>query len=469
MQPHTPLLVAWDAWNATRAGAAWITARQYARLDELVAFARAQSRFYAQQYHDLPDSIPDLRHLPPVTKPDLMARFDEWVTDPAVTYAGLQAFLADRQMIGQDYLGRYVVFTTSGSTGLPTIIVQDRAALAVTVGVAAARSVNTFTPRDLWRLLRAGIRLAAIYATGGHFLANTMLERRVRQHPIRRRYTRMFSVFTPLPDLVQALNTFQPTLIGSYASVLELLAQEQEAGQLQIHPAMITSGGEWLAPAARTRIQHAFTCPILDSYAASEALPIALPCRAGRLHVNSDWFILEPIDRAGNPVPPGELSHSLLVTNLANRVQPIIRYDLGDRVIIGAEACLCGSPLPTIQVEGRTDEILLLPTPQHGTMSILPMALSTVVEETPGVVRCQMIQIAPNVLTVRLETRVAGERATVWEAVQHRLHAFFMAQGVADVRLLLADELPALHPISGKFRHVWSEVGKVEQVRSVAR
>lgn len=59
-----------------------------------------------------------------------------------------------------------------------------------------------------------------------------------------------------------------------------------------------------------------------------------MPCRRGRLHVNSDWFILEPIDAAGRPTPPGERSDSVLVTNLANRVQPVIRYDLGDSVVM---------------------------------------------------------------------------------------------------------------------------------------
>lgn len=50
------------------------------------------------------------------------------------------------------------------------------------------------------------------------------------------------------------------------------------------------------------------------------------------LHLNADWVILEPVDAALRPVPPGNPSHSTLLTNLANRVQPIIRYDLGDSV-----------------------------------------------------------------------------------------------------------------------------------------
>jgi hypothetical protein len=36
-----------------------------------------------------------------------------------------------------------------------------------------------------------------------------------------------------------------------------------------------------------------------QSYAASEAMPLALPCRYGWLRLNSDWFLVEPIDPEG--------------------------------------------------------------------------------------------------------------------------------------------------------------------------
>ena len=71
-----------------------------------------------------------------------------------------------------------------------------------------------------------------------------------------------------------------------------------------------------------------------QTYGASEAMPLALPCRYGRLHLNSDWFVVEPIDAEGGPVPPDARSDGLLVTNLANYVQPVIRYQLGDSVVI---------------------------------------------------------------------------------------------------------------------------------------
>ena len=111
-----------------------------------------------------------------------------------------------------------------------------------------------------------------------------------------------------------------------------LLAEERIAGRLRIAPSEIWTGGETLSPAMREFVQRAFGCPVANSYGASEFLSLACECAHGALHLNSDWAILEPVDAQGRAVPAGETGATTLLTNLANHVQPLIRYDLGDRV-----------------------------------------------------------------------------------------------------------------------------------------
>ena len=41
-------------------------------------------------------------------------------------------------------------------------------------------------------------------------------------------------------------------------------------------------------------------------------------------------------------------------STLANRVQPILRYDLGDSILQRPSPCPCGDPLPAMRVQGRT-------------------------------------------------------------------------------------------------------------------
>jgi phenylacetate-CoA ligase len=142
------------------------------------------------------------------------------------------------------------------------------------------------------------------------------------------------------------------------------------------------------------------------------------------------------------------------VTNLANYVQPVIRYQLSDSVVISDRGCAYGSPLATISVEGRTDEILRVPGTGGGEAILLPMALATVVEETAGVRRYQVLQTAADVLTVRLDHDPGTDRAEVWQQVRASLADLLRAHGAVDVHLRLAAEAPQVNPRSGKLRHV---------------
>ena len=108
-----------------------------------------------------------------------------------------------------------------------------------------------------------------------------------------------------------------------YPTALELLAQEQIDGRLDIHPALAVTGGELASSGGRARIAASFGCPVRDAYAASEFMGIAFSCSRDRLHLNSDWVVLEPVDRDYRPVPRGERSDTVLLTNLVNRVQPL--------------------------------------------------------------------------------------------------------------------------------------------------
>lgn len=454
----TPLSVAWDAWLAKRAGLPGIIDRQQKRLNELVAFAREQSPYYARKYRKLPARVDDIQQLPPVTKTDLMAHFEEWVTDPAIKRADVEAFIADKSRIGDSFLSRYLVFTTSGSSGTPAILIQDALAQAVMTGLTYVRGLSMVSPREYWQVFRKGGRQAALFATGGHFLGVTMIERRRRARPWRTRMSRIISVLTPLHEIVKELNEFQPAMVGGYATMLLLLAEEREAGRLHIEPALITSSGETLSPQGRKQIETAFGCTVTESYGCSEATPLTITCRHQRLHVNSDWFILEAVDKSYEPVPAGQHSYTVLITNLANHVQPIIRYELGDSVTVDPEPCPCGSPLPSVQVIGRTDEILAFRSRNGTSIRVLPLALWSVIKETPGVLRFQAIQTGPAKLTIRLETKKLGDTNGVWQVLEQRVHDYLTMQGLVNVTVEQDSTPPARDARSGKFRHVWAEL-----------
>ncbi len=447
-----------DIRRAGTGPASDIDSRREARLSALVDFARSRSAFYRGLYAALPGDVRDLSALPPVAKGDLMARFDAWTTDPAATRKSAEAFVGDPALIGRLFLDRHVAFATSGTTGRPAIFLHDRDAVAVYLALAAARRLPSLVAAaSVVPFLAGAGRTATIVTTGGHFSSSVVESLARRRFPRLSGRNRVYSLLAPLPDLVAALNDFRPAIVGTYPTALSLLAAEQAAGRLRIRPALALSGAERLSPAARERIAAAFRCPVRDTYAASEFMGIAFDCRFGRLHVNADWAILEPVDAAFRPVPPGTPSDTTLLTNLANRVQPLIRYDLGDSVTVDPEPCRCGSRLPVIRVEGRTDEILPLETSTGETRTLLPLVVATVVEDAPGIRSYQVIRLGPRRLCVRIDEAPGFDRGGVCGDVARRLRDYLARQGLETVAVEIGNERPRRNAAGGKLRQVLAE------------
>lgn len=444
----------WDIWAAQQAGEAAIAARAGRRLADLVEFARNRSPFYRRLYRALPAGCHDPARLPPVDKHELMACFDDWVADPEVRRSGVGDFLADTSLVGCPYLGRYAVFTSSGTTGEPGVFLHDSDALTVYDALLAVR----FDPAGLAeRSMLLGMRrggVAMVAATGGHFAGTASWERWRRLNPYVA--ARVFPVSLPLEELVGQLNAFQPVFLASYPSVMALLAGEQRAGRLKLRLGAAWLGGEGLSPAVRAEIEQAFRCRAVEDYGSSEFMNIAFGCSRGRLHVNADWVILEPVDAEYRPLPPGQPSRTVLLTNLANRVQPIIRYDLGDSITLDPERCACGNPLPSIRVQGRSDETLSFPAADGRAVSILPIPLTTVVEEHCGVHRFQLIQTGSDCLDVRLVVPAGRDCARTWRGVEAALRAYLASHGVAEVTIRRDPHPPKADEDSGKFRQVWA-------------
>ena len=444
-----------EIWWTRSGGHDAVRAAATQRFAELVRFTRAHSPFYRRALHGLPNR-PALHELPVVTKRELMANFDDWATDRRIERNAVEAFLADRSHIGDDFLARYVVWKSSGSTGEPGIYVQDEDALAVYDTLIAVQLARPdLASQCMSGFLAHGGRAALIAATGDHFASIASWERVCRAAP--GLAARGYSIMAPIETLVDDLNAFAPAFVASYPTMLALLAEARAAGRLTIAPALVWSGGETLSAPAHRALQTAFGCPVVNEYGASECLSIAFSCAEGALHVNADWAIVEAVDAEYRPVPPGTPSHTVLITNLANRTQPIIRYDLGDSVRIAPARCACGSPLPALDVQGRCDEVLTLPARGGGTRRILPMALTTVIEEACDVHRFQVVHDGARTLRLRLPHGTVDARTRAHDAAAAAIRHFLTEQGCERMEVVLDARAPVLDPRTGKLRQVMVE------------
>ncbi|AHH97868.1 coenzyme F390 synthetase [Kutzneria albida] len=441
-----------DARQALREGPAGIARRQRTRLTEAVAHARANSPFYRDLYRDLPDRVDDPTLLPVTDKKLLMAHFDDWLTDLAVTRAKVDEFLADPGLVGHRFQGKYMVATTSGTTGVRGLFLSDDRYAAVHLALGS-RANSGLGPRATLRVLTHAGRTAVVAATGGHFYSVASTARFRLDHPWLGRILRVFSINQPLPELVAELNDYNPASIAGFLSLLTALAGEQEAGRLHIRPAMVLPGGETVSDQARQRIATAFGAMVRPAYMATECALLAFSCGHGWYHVNADWVVVEPVDADHRPVPPGQPSHTALISNLANRVQPILRYDLGDGMLVRPDPCPCGSPLPAIRVQGRAADLVTLPAASGDTVGLSPMLFGTLLDRVPGVERYQLVQTAPDRLRVRLRPKIGADGDQVWRTVQEELSRLLAEHRVGGVRLERGEEAPE-QASSGKVRRI---------------
>ncbi|CAH0351750.1 phenylacetate--CoA ligase family protein [Aquabacterium sp. CECT 9606] len=387
-----------------------------------------------------------------MNKAYLMANFNDWVCDPRLEIAAVRQFVTDPSLIGSTFRGKFLVWESSGSQGIPGVFVQDDAAMAIYDALEATRRR---VPNPALRMLDPwGVfdRIAFIGATNGHFASTVSIERLRRLNPFLSSALRSISFLQPPPALAQELARFNPRVIATYPSVAVMLAEKKAQGKLDISPQEIWTGGETLTGAMRTVISQAFHAEVINSYGASEFMSLAFECAHQRLHLNSDWAILEPVDEMNRPVPIGQAGCTTLLTNLANHIQPIIRYDLGDRVSIASMPCECGSVLPVIEVQGRSGDVLFLGD-RSGRTPVSALALSTVVETIEELVDFQLIQTSSNEL--ELNTELGGP--LVNEALRRAksvLESYLKSQNLGRIRVCCHAERPSARGRNGKVNRI---------------
>lgn len=416
---------------------------QMNRLKKLVQYAKANSPYYQRLYADIKADF-SLADLPPTNKPELMAHFDDVLTDRAVSMQTVDAFTADLENVGRMLNGKYLIFKTSGSTGNPAVVLYDKQAVDVSSAVAAFR---TFARHEDYKaFMQHGKKTAGVFANYGFYLACGMS--RYLQLKMPRQHTKItVDVNAPESEITRQLNEFMPSMLSGYPSNLALLADDPE---LRIKPDVIITGGELLTDEIRRKLSERFGCYVQTHYSCTEGGEIACECSEGHLHINEDWVILEPVDQHNQPVGYGVRSDKVLITNLANFIQPFIRYELTDRVTVHNEPCRCGKPSCWLEIEGRTDDILCF----AGNVKIAPMSLYKILEEIKSIRRFQLVQRSETHLELRL---AAENKNEAFQSANHDLQAFFESKGLNGISVTLSDTPPQAHKISGKFKHIYKD------------
>lgn len=438
------LIAMLQTWRSNKADQETLKRLQLQRLRNLVRYARTHSPYYQALYAGIGEDF-RLEELPATNKPEMMSRLDDVFTDRQITMKRIHAFTEDIGNVGGMIDGKYLVFKTSGSTGHPATVLYDKEAIDVASAVAACR---TFARKEDYKaFMKHGKKTAGVFANYGFYLACGMSRYLQLRMPWKQTKITV-DVNAPEEEIIGQLNAFQPAMLSGYPSNLALLADYPE---LNIKPDVIITGGELLTDEIRRKLYERFGCYVQTHYSCTEGGEIACECSEGHLHINEDWVIVEPVDKDNHPVGPGVQSDKVLITNLSNYIQPFIRYELTDRIIVHDEPCPCGKHTRWLEIEGRTDDILTFP----GGIQVAPMSLYKILEEVRAIRRFQLVQTAPEKLELRL---LADNPVSAFEQARQQLLSFLESKGLSGIEIVLSANPPQADKVSGKFKHVFSSL-----------
>lgn len=122
-------------------------------------------------------------------------------------------------------------------------------------------------------------------------------------------------------------------------------------------------GAEPWSDEARRDLEEALGIKAFDSYGLSEMFGpgVAFECQEQNgLHVWEDHYLVEILDKDGEPCAPGEPGE-LVMTSLSKEAMPLIRYCTGDVTYIMDDECSCGRVSRRVhRFLGRADDMLVV-------------------------------------------------------------------------------------------------------------
>ena len=405
---------------------------QQQRLQELVAYAKENSPYFAKLYAEVPEDC-KLTDLPVTQKRTLMENYDDWVTDRRIHLQDVLDYVARDASKDQSLLlGQYTALCTSGSTGTPLPMVRDDHRNKIHSQLIAQRlfSVGDMDVLDISKHKRASI----IHLSNGASSYGAF-QRMIAAHPESAANLLGISALDSIENIVERLNEFQPETLAGYPSAIVQLANEQLKGNLHLHLKHVATSAELLSEKNFYLLREAFQCPVANNYCMTEGGEVAMTHNSPHLHINEDWVIVEPVDKDMRPMGESEeWSEGLLVTDLSNFVQPIIRYYVGDVIRIHRESLDCCS-LPWMEIRGR-----LFDTFTIGGKTFTTIGIDSKAQLWPGLIKYQFVQTGDNSLEVRGVCSAQSDAAQVLEGLCQLLQSYFVEQGCKDVQVSWSTE-----------------------------
>ncbi|MCX6665669.1 MAG: hypothetical protein NT038_06385 [Euryarchaeota archaeon] len=281
---------------------------------KILKYAYNHSKFYHEFYtlkgiteKEL-DTI-KIQDLPVVNKELIMDHFDEVLTTNDISKKDVVYFL-DKSKNPDDLLyNKYHVIHSSGSSG------------KIGIFVYSTRDWDCFFPYSTKTFDFRFSKNKSVFfgAADGHYAGASFSS--WTNHGITSWFCDqlILDIKKPIEEHIKLLNRFQPDVLGGYFTGLKILSEKQEQGELHINPRFLVNAGEGIIPEEKKKVERVFHLPMANLYGVAECVIMGIGREEyGGIYLFDDLAYVEIFD------------DHILLTNLFNKTQPLIRYRIND-------------------------------------------------------------------------------------------------------------------------------------------
>lgn len=362
---------------------------QLKKLNQLIQYAKKHSDYYQ---HVIPfdslSSLDQFEEIEQLNKQSLMENFDS-INTLGYQLSDVMEYALNKEQ-KKDYYGYY----------------QDRVVVGLSSGTSGNKGVY-LTDRKLTKklpfvfLARSGIPLKLLPYRISFFLrVFSQGFQDINSPLVKLQYIHTMSESGVMIEKIRRQRS--NVIMGPPSLLRKLLPYKDE---LKKTVKLIVSYAEVLEKAQKSEFEREFNAKVIEIYQASEG-QMASACPQGSLHINEDLVYVELYDETGQKVSePGKVA-SMVITNLVNYVQPLIRYQMNDMIRL-KETCICGSSFRVIDtIVGRSDDVFYFLNQKSHRIPIYPDIISRwIITATDNLLEFQAIQKVDGHIRLQIQCR----------------------------------------------------------------
>ena len=378
---------------------------QLKQVKKMVSYATKNSVFYQEYYQGKEiNNLADFYQLPTINKQLMMENFTTLNTVGLIKEEVME--YAVKKELDKDFYGyyqnEYVVGLSSGTSGNKGIYITPKKMTERLPAVFLARGgfPLAILPYRILFLLR-------VFSQGFEDINAPFIH---------------LHYLSTMEDITTVINTINKDniniLMAPPSFIRELLPYRN---QITAKLKRIMTYAEVLEQEDKQRFETVFQTKVIEIYQASEG-QMASACKKGHLHINEDLVFVELYDEENNRITtPDIVGHKMVVTNLVNKAQPLIRYEMNDMVILDTK-CECGSHFRRIKkVLGRHDDLLYFSTSENIKRYIFPdLFVRWIIVSSENIREFQVLQNTINEVVITFDL-LDGTKENPCDAIEDKI------------------------------------------------